>query len=104
LLLVRHDAVATEGIDWPPRSHLTAFLSEDDGQTWKGGLLLDDRVGVSYPDGTQMPDQTIHIIYDFGRMTDREILLATFTEADVLSGKWRSRQARPRHLVNKAGK
>jgi len=32
------------------RSHMTAFVSDDDGATWKGGLLLDERES-SYPDG-----------------------------------------------------
>lgn len=35
------------------RSHLTAYLSKDDGTTWTGGLMLDERRGVSYPDGQQ---------------------------------------------------
>ena len=25
------------------RSHMSAFLSDDDGKTWHGGLLLDER-------------------------------------------------------------
>src|SRR5678816_4100427 len=41
------------------RSHLTAYLSPDDGKTWRGGLLLDDRQWVSYPDGDQAPDGRI---------------------------------------------
>ena len=35
---------------WKGRSHLTALLSEDDGQTWPYYLLLDERNEVSYPD------------------------------------------------------
>jgi predicted neuraminidase len=69
------------------RSQLTAWLSDDEGATWKGGLILDERTGVSYPDGFQAPDGTLYISYDRNRATDGEILLARFTEADVLAGK-----------------
>lgn len=84
LLLVKHGdrADAHEG-----RVKLSAWLSEDDGATWKGGLILDDRAGVSYPDGFQAPDGTIHISYDRNRSIDGEILLARFTEEDVLANR-----------------
>ena len=83
MLLVKHgDTTDThEG-----RSKLKAFLSEDDGLTWKGGLMLDERKGISYPDGFQAPDGTLYISYDRNRSSDGEILLARFTEAEVLSG------------------
>src|SRR5204863_1921356 len=64
------------------RSNLKAFLSADDGKTWSKGLLLDDRAQVSYPDGFQAPDGTIHIVYDWIRHTDAEILHVKLTEAD----------------------
>ncbi|MDR1122030.1 MAG: glycoside hydrolase, partial [Dysgonamonadaceae bacterium] len=38
------------------RNQLSAWLSDDDGKTWKGGLLLEDRENVTYPDGFQAPD------------------------------------------------
>ncbi|WP_437201276.1 sialidase family protein [Planctomicrobium sp. SH664] len=85
------------------RSHLRAFLSDDEGQTWKGGLLLDERVGVSYPDGCQSPDGLIRIVYDYNRYKEAEILLAAFTEADILAGEFQSPQSRQKVLVNKAG-
>jgi len=68
------------------RSHLTAFLSRDDGKTWEGGLLLDERQDVSYPDGYQDPDGIIRIQYDHHRECG-EILMASFTEEDVLAGR-----------------
>lgn len=68
------------------RSHLTAYLSGDDGQTWKGGLLLDERHGVSYPDGFQAEDGRIFLQYDYRRECG-EILLAIVTEEDILAGK-----------------
>ncbi len=80
LLLVKHGAIDTR----IKRSHLTAYVSKDDGYTWSSGLLLDERKGVSYPDGQQTGDGKIHIIYDYSRRDAREILMATFTEADVI--------------------
>lgn len=84
------------------RSHMSAWLSDDDGQTWKGGLLLDERSSVSYPDGFESPDGLIHILYDWNRHTDAEILLAKFREADVLATKIVSDDAKLRMLANKA--
>ncbi len=84
------------------RTHLSAWLSEDDGQTWKGGLMLDERNAVSYPDGFESPDGLIHILYDWNRHTDAEILMAKFREEDVLAGKIVSLDAKLRMLVNKA--
>lgn len=84
LLLVKHgDRIdAHEG-----RVQLSAWLSDDDGRTWQGGLVLDERKGISYPDGFQAPDGTIFLSYDRNRATDGEILLARFTEEDVLAKK-----------------
>ena len=98
VLLVRHD---------PPnagktRSHLSAFLSEGDGRSWKGGLMIDERAGGSYPDGVQAPDGSIYLIYDFQRTRDKEILMAVFTETDVLAGKLTSAASRLRMRVNQA--
>ncbi len=97
LLLVTHNPP-----DRKTRSHLIAHLSDDDGQTWRGGLMLDERAGVSYPDGVEAPDGTLYVIYDYQRTKDRQILLATFTEQDVLDGAWRSAKARQRVQVNQA--
>lgn len=82
LLLVKHgDRIdAHEG-----RVQLSSWLSGDDGKTWQGGLVLDERKGVSYPDGFQAPDGTIFISYDRNRATEGEILMARFTEEDVLA-------------------
>jgi hypothetical protein len=84
------------------RSHMSAYLSEDDGQTWKGGLLLDERSAVSYPDGFESPDGLIHVLYDWNRHTDAEILIAKFREEDVLAGKIVSKDAKLLQLANKA--
>ena len=98
MLLVRHNP--PKGVKG--RSHLTAFVSEDDGRTWKGGLMLDERAGVSYPDGVQASDGSVYVIYDYQRGRDKEILMAVFTETDVLGGKLISPNSRLRGRVNQA--
>jgi predicted neuraminidase len=97
LLLIAHNPP-----DRKSRSHLVARLSEDDGKTWTGGLMIDERLGVSYPDGVEAPDGTIYAIYDYSRTGEKQILMATFTEDDVISGEWRSPKARQRVVVNRA--
>lgn len=83
------------------RDHMTAYLSTDDGASWTGGLLLDER-GTSYPDATQAPDGTIYAIYDQDRGGEKRILMAAFTEEDILSGTFSSPDARAKVLVNQA--
>ena len=68
------------------RTDLTAWLSRDDGKTWEGGLLLDGRPRVSYPDAFQAPDGSIWIQWDW-RRTKGEIRFARLTETDILAGK-----------------
>lgn len=113
-LLVNHDtrsaALTQEALlaqsspvkRWSGRSHMTAFLSEDDGRTWPYKLLLDEREDVSYPDIAQDGNGTIYVVYDRKRVTQREILMARFREEDVKSGGLSSPDAKLRILVNKA--
>lgn len=96
LLLVKHGPM-DERIG---RSHLMAFISKDDGHTWEGGLLLDERSRISYPDGQQAKDGTLYITYDFDRTGARQILFATFREEDVLAGEAVSGAVRLRQLVS----
>ncbi len=97
LLLVRHN---------PPkgkvRNYLTAYISEDDGQSWKGGLVLDARNGVSYPDGIEDETGLINIIYDYSRRGEKKILLAKFREKDVIAEKGVSKDFQLRILINQA--
>ena len=45
------------------RVQLSAWLSDDDGKTWQGGLVLDERKGISYPDGFQAPGRyDLHLL------------------------------------------
>lgn len=80
------------------RSHLTAFLSTDDGKTFPHMLLLDERRSISYPDAVEGEDGYIYVTYDRERGAQyhperdysdaaREILIAKFTEEDILAGK-----------------
>lgn len=97
LLLVNH-------YQFKGRSHLTARLSTDDGKTWNEGLLLDERSGVSYPDGVEDADGLIWITYDRNRGGDGEILLAKFREEDVAAGKDISGKVVLRHVINRLDK
>jgi len=95
LLMVRGNS-PTKG-----RSHLTAFISDDEGASWQGNLLLDERTS-SYPDGTQAPDGSIYVNYDHERYTlNREnqrgvgsVFMAVFREEDIRAGKPVSKAAR----------
>jgi hypothetical protein len=64
--------------------------------------MLDERLGVSYPDGQQTPDGLIRIVYDYNRTSDRQILLSTFREEDVIAGADVSHAVRLRQTVSKA--
>ena len=101
LLLIRHGDPQTRT---RKRSHLSAWLSDDDGASWKGGLMLDERAGVSYPPGFQAPDGTIYISYDYERTREGELYLNRFTEEDVLSGKIVTRKCYVRRLFFKPGR
>jgi hypothetical protein len=107
LLMVRHNPPVVE---YPKncrdcgeinRSHLTAYFSDDDGKSWKGGLTLDERATVPYPDGAQGADGTIFIVYDRDRRTAREILLSSFKEDDILKGACATPTCRLRVVVSK---
>lgn len=101
LLMVRHNAA--DGA----RSHLTAFISDDDGQSWQGGLLLDERE-CSYPDGVQAADGRIYIIYDQQRYTlnraghrgSGSVVMAVFREEDARAGRRVSDAVRLRSTIS----
>lgn len=95
LLLVNH-------VDFRGRNNMMAKLSFDDGKTWVGGLMLDERKSVSYPDGTEDDRGNIYIAYDRERYEAREILFAKFTEKDILAGRLVSPTSRLKNLISKA--
>ena len=96
LIFINHNSP-----DGKTRSHLTAFISRDDGRTWEGELLIDARKGVSYPDITQSENGDIYCIYDYSRQDKMEILMAVFNEEDIMNGSDKP-EFRARVLVNKA--
>jgi len=107
ILLIKHGATIDEtpgespGYGGKNRSHLTAWLSEDEGKTWRGGLMLDERATVSYPDGFQAPDGTIHISWDRNRAADGEILMARFTEVDILAKAFKGPKSKTKMLISR---
>ena len=100
ILLIKHGDKLNEHNG---RNQFSAWLSDDDGQTWKGGLLIDDRLKVSYPDGTQTPDGTIYVTYEHNRGPG-EIVMAKFSEEDVLAGKIVNPNSQLKMVVVKPGK
>ncbi len=102
LLFVKHGPIGEK----TGRSHLMAFISKDDGETWSRGLLLDERRVISYPDGQQTKDGTIFIVYDFNRTKDQTIAMTSFTENDVLADDYDVRMAEvfgQRKVVSRGG-
>ncbi len=96
------------------RSHLTAFLSDDECQTWKGGLLLDERSQISYPDATEGDNGFIYITYDHERgcflkdlqsalSCDRAIVMAKITEEDILAGSLVTEGSRLKGIISRLG-
>lgn len=93
ILLINHF-----GYPGQHRSHLTAMLSEDEGQTFPYKLLLDERKSIAYPDAAIDSEGRIHICYDRERgslrnkLSDilncaREFLTCCITEEDIMAGQ-----------------
>lgn len=101
ILFVKHGAPDKGAEAWKGRSNLTAYLSEDEGRTWRGGLLLDSSYG-SYPDAFQAPDGYIYVSHDHGRYQEGELWLHRFTEADILAGRIVSPRGKQRIIVMRA--
>ena len=97
LLLVKHGKTMSEVTSG--RSNLTAYVSKDGGATWEGGLLLDERTGVAYPDIAFDGDGNIYVQYDYSRTVAAQILFAKFTEEDVLAGKLISQGSSLKNIV-----
>jgi hypothetical protein len=101
IILIKHGSKIDEH---QGRYKLSAWLSEDEGATWRGGLIIENRQKVSYPDGFQAPDGTIYITYDRNRSTDGEILMARITEEDILTGKLTHPNSRLKMLIKTKNK
>jgi hypothetical protein len=63
--------------------------------------MLDEREDVTYPDGVQAADGTIHIIYDHQHTPLGEVLMTTFREEDVRAGKLVSDKVKLRVLIER---
>ena len=70
------------------RENLAAWLSDDDGKSWYGRLILNSELNVSYPDFTEGNDGFIYAVYDQNRTGNGQVFLARFTEQDIAAGKW----------------
>lgn len=101
LLVVKHGPLDNPDGEKLVRTHLTAYFSDDEGKSWQGGLLLEER-GCSYPDGFQAPDGTIYIAYDHGRRKEKQIFMCTFTEEDLVAKAFVSDKQRVGVLINQA--
>lgn len=108
ILLINHH-------NFDGRNNMTAMLSEDEGKTWQGFLLLDERSHVASPDAIEADDGYIYIVYDRNRGSylrsleelyaqPREILMAKVTEEDILAGQLVSPDSYLKKVVNKLGK
>lgn len=106
LLMINHK-------DTNKRTNLAAMLSDDEGKTWKYSLMLDDREWVSYPDCKEADDGFIYVTYDRERggstlettySKAREILIARFTEEEIIQGKISNKDSYLRVIVSKLGK
>ena len=95
LLLVNH-------YNFQRRNNLTAMLSEDEGKTWKGFLLLDERQDVSYPDCTEDASGNLYIVYDRERYGAKEILMAKVNEEDILAGAVVTEGSYLKRVINRA--
>lgn len=98
VLLVTNDP---EGIP-EGRSRMTAFLSEDGGQTFPYKMLLYKEPNVSYPAGVVLEDGRVFVSFDRNRYTDSEMYLSVFREEDIRAGKCVTDGAFPARLIFKA--
>jgi predicted neuraminidase len=66
---------------WGPRTPLVVTVSDDEGETWKTAMTLEEGPGVySYPAVIQGTDGTVHITYTYRRTAIRH---ATITETEL---------------------
>jgi predicted neuraminidase len=82
------------------RTGLVASLSSDEGRSWHGRLVLDERDEVSYPDAAFAADGTIYAVHDRDRAGVGEILLSAFRRADIGGSDRPSPQTHGMPMVN----
>ncbi|UII34299.1 glycoside hydrolase [Fulvivirga ulvae] len=67
------------------REKLTVYLSRDKMKSWES-LIIDERMGVSYPDVAEGENGNLYAIYDRSRSYAKEIILCRFNEKDIITG------------------
>lgn len=82
------------------RNNLTAMLSEDDGKTWSEGFLFVERDMSAYPDAVEDENGRLCIVYDRERYAAKEILIASFTEEEILARKFISKNSFTKQVIN----
>ncbi len=85
------------------RTRMTAYLSDDDANTFTHKMLLCDEGQISYPSATLGKDGAIYIVYDQGRgvIGQHTIFLSKITEADILAGKLVKRESFLNNIVSR---
>ncbi len=83
------------------RNRMTAFLSEDDGETWPYQMLI-EATDVSYPDCTEDENGRLYIIYDHRRYTIREIMVSSVTEQEIMAGSLTEKESYLSRVISKA--
>ena len=83
------------------RNRMTAFLSEDDGETWPYQMLI-EATDVSYPDCTEDENGRLYIIYDYRRYTIREIMVSSVTEQEIMAGSLTEKESYLSRVISKA--
>ncbi|MGN1052126.1 MAG: sialidase family protein [Candidatus Scatosoma sp.] len=96
LLWVTNDSVTS-------RTKMTAYLSEDDGQTWYD-FALDYRLYPTYPFVSTSPDNRYaYVSWDYGRGSEMEIRYAKLTEEDIKAGVVVSEEGFRNKALSKTG-
>lgn len=104
-LFIRHegpiDSTARYSSD-SDRNGIYAYLSKDEGRSWKGPLIVDHCPAVSYPDVAEDGAGRLYVTHDYERAQGAEIRLHVFREADVEAGRIVSPDARLGTIVTRA--
>ena len=81
LLAEQHIGARPFGYD---RHSLMAFISDDEGKTWQGGAMIDER-HRTYPDAVEGNNGDIYLVYDSRHSYDgkKGVYLSVFNESGI---------------------